>query len=251
MRPVKIQEAKKAAASQWVNLLLTCGIIASLLYIAMNIIVPMFYPGYNPTSQVVSELSAIGAPTRAIWLVPGILYSLLVAAFGWGIRLTAGKSRNLRTLGILMIISGLVGLAWTPMHRREILAAGGGSFTDTWHIVMTFITLVLMLALIGFGAAAMKRPFRIYSVLTVVVFMVFGILTWLASPGISSNLPTPMIGVWERINIGAYMLWMIVLAVQLLQRARDKRLLMKAPGESFKGKIRSNGHPQPKIKHSI
>src|SRR6478672_3945041 len=246
MRPVKMQAGNKTGASQWSNLLLTCGIIASLLYIAMNLFIPMFYPGYNPVSQVVSELSAIGAPTRTIWLVPGILYSLLVAAFGWGIRLSAGKSRNLHILGKIMIISGLVGLAWTPMHRREILAAGGGSFTDTWHIVMTFITLVLMLALIGFGAAAMKRPFRIYSVLTVVVFMVFGILTWLASPGISSNLPTPMIGVWERINIGAYMLWMIVLAVQLLQRAKDKRLLMKAPGESFKGKIKSNGHPQPK-----
>jgi hypothetical protein len=57
--------------------------------------------------------------------------------------------------------------------------------------------------------------------------------------------------VWERINIAAYMLWMIVLSVQLLQRAKDKRLLMKAPGESFKGKIKSNGHTQPNIKHSI
>jgi hypothetical protein len=137
------------------------------------------------------------------------------------------------------------------MHRREILAAGGGSFTDTWHIVMTFITLVMMLLIIGFAAASMNRSFRIYSFLTVVVFMVFGILTWLASPGISTNVPTPMIGVWERINIGAYMLWMIVLAVLLLQRAKSTRLIMTAPDESFKGKIKSNGHPQSKIKHSI
>jgi hypothetical membrane protein len=251
MRPVKMQAGNKTGAFQWSNLLLTCGIIASLLYIAMNLFIPLFYPGYDPVSQVVSELSAIGAPTRTIWLVPGILYSLLVAAFGWGISLSAGKSRNLHLVGTLMIISGLIGLAWSPMHRREILAAGGGSFTDTWHIVMTFITLVMMLLIIGFAAAAMKRSFRIYSFLTVVVFMVFGILTWLASPGISTNVPTPMIGVWERINIGAYMLWMIVLAVLLLQRAKGKKLIITAADETFKGKIKSNGHPQSKIKHSI
>jgi hypothetical protein len=87
--------------------------------------------------------------------------------------------------------------------------------------------------------------------LTIAVFMVFGILTWLASPGISTNAPTPLIGVWERINIGAYMLWMIVLAVLLLQREKSIRLIMKSPGESFKEKIKSNGHPQTKIKHSI
>jgi hypothetical protein len=251
MKPDKAPAGMKAPVSQWSNLLLTCGIIASLLYIAMNIIIPMLYAGYNPGSRVVSELSAIGAPTRTIWVVPAILYSLLVAAFGWGIRLSAGKSRYLHILGTLMIISGLIGLSWTPMHQREILATGGGTFSDTWHIVMTFITLVLMLLTIGFGAAAMGKSFRIYSFLTIAVFMVFGILTWLASPGISTNIPTPMIGVWERINIGAYMLWMIVLAVLLLQRAKSTGLIMTAPGESFKEKIKGNGHPQAKIKHSI
>ena len=72
MKPDKAPAGRKAPVSQWGNLLLTCGIIASLLYIAMNIIIPMFYPGYNPVSRVVSELSAIGAPTRTIWVVPAV-----------------------------------------------------------------------------------------------------------------------------------------------------------------------------------
>ena len=56
--------------------LLICGILSSLLYFAINIIVPMQYPGYNSASQVPSELSAIGAPTRMLWSVlrPPILY---------------------------------------------------------------------------------------------------------------------------------------------------------------------------------
>ena len=43
--------------------LLMCGILSSLLYVAMNIFVPMQFEGYSYTSQTVSELSAIGAPT--------------------------------------------------------------------------------------------------------------------------------------------------------------------------------------------
>ena len=59
------------------KILLTCGMLASLLYIGMNIYVPMLYEGYNTASQAVSELSAIGAPDRPLWVVPGIIYTLL------------------------------------------------------------------------------------------------------------------------------------------------------------------------------
>ncbi|HJW17784.1 MAG TPA: DUF998 domain-containing protein [Flavisolibacter sp.] len=251
MKPGNTKAGEMNPASQWRYLLLTCGIIASLLYIAMNIFIPMFYPGYNAASQVVSEISAIGAPTRTLWVIPGILYSLLVAAFGWGIRLSADKNRYLKILGTLMIISGLVGLAWSPMHRREVIAAGGGSFTDTWHIVMTFITLGMMLLLIGFGAAAMGKSFRTYSFITLGVFIVFGVLTWLQSPGISSNSNTPLIGVWERINIAAYMGWMMVLAVLLLRRGKNNPLIMTAADEKSRAKVKSNGRPYAKTKQTI
>jgi hypothetical protein len=35
-----------------------------------------------------------------------------------------------------------------------------------------------------------------------------------------ANLPTPWMGVWERIGIGVFMVWVVVLATALL-RARD------------------------------
>ena len=44
--------------------LLVSGIVSSLLYVAMNIFVAMQWEGYSSASQTVSELSAIGAPTR-------------------------------------------------------------------------------------------------------------------------------------------------------------------------------------------
>jgi DNA-binding transcriptional regulator of glucitol operon len=65
--------------------LLVCGILSSLLYVAMTIFVAMQWEAYSSASQTISELSAIGAPTRSLWAVPGAIYTVLVTAFGWGV----------------------------------------------------------------------------------------------------------------------------------------------------------------------
>ena len=199
------------------RLLLNCGVLAALLYIAMNIFTPFLYKEYNWITQTVSELSAVDAPTRPLWFPLGIVYTLLVAAFGWGVFRSANGKRSLRIVGVLMIVNGLAGLAWSPMHQREVLAAGGGTFTDTWHIVMSVITVLLMFFSIGFGAAAFGKGFRIYSIVTILIFIVVGILTFLKAPNLDKNLPTPFIGLWERINIAAFMIWMLVLSIILLR----------------------------------
>lgn len=198
--------------------LLICGILSMLWYVAINIIVPIEYPGYDIASQTVSELSAIDAPTRPFWFVLCIVYSLLFIAFGLGIWLSANGSRKLRFVAVVILFDAVFGFFWPPMHQREIIAAGGGTLTDTLHLVWAFVHLILMLLMIGFGAAALGKGFRIFSVAIVLVFIVFGILTTKESPGIEANLPTPQLGIWERVNIGAYMLWVIVFAIMLLRK---------------------------------
>ena len=195
------------------KLMLICGIVSSLLYVAMNIFVPMLFEGYSMISQTVSELSAIGAPTRSLWVPLGTVYSLLVAAFGVGIWKSSGRNRRLRFVGGLLIVDGVFSLYWPPMHLR------GAEFTltDTLHIVWSIVTVVLMMLAMGFGAAALGKRFRLYSVMTMVILVVFGALTGRDGPRIAQNLPTPLVGVWERISIAAFMIWVVVLAVTLLR----------------------------------
>jgi CubicO group peptidase (beta-lactamase class C family) len=195
------------------KILLGCGVLSSLLYVFMNVIVPMQYDGYRAASQTVSELSAIGAPTRALWVRLGIAYSLLVLAFGAGVRWSAGRSRPLRRAGTVLTASGLVGLAWPPMHARGAVP----TLTDTLHIAFTIVMLGCFIAAIVFGSDAFGRRFRWYSLATLVVLVAFGVVTGLESPRLAANEPTPWIGVWERINIAAYMLWVMVFAIALLR----------------------------------
>ena len=106
------------------------------------------------------------------------------------------------------------------MHQREVIAAGGGTITDSLHIIWAMITLLFNMLLMGFGKAALGKSFRIYTMITWVIFIVFGFLTFLESPGIEANLPTPYIGLWELINMGVFMLWMVVFSINLLQKER-------------------------------
>ena len=200
------------------KILLTCGILAMLWYIVVNIIIPPLYPGYEIRSQTVSELSAIDAPTQALWFWLCLPYTPLFIAFGFGIWLSANGNRKLQIVAATIIFDAILGLFWPPMNRREVLAAGGGTISDTLHLVWAFIHLALMLLMIGFGAAAFDRSFRLFSATIVLIFIVFGILTTMESDELAANLPTPYLGIWERINMAAYMLWVIVFAIKLLKR---------------------------------
>lgn len=201
--------------------LLSCGILSSVWYVAINIFVPMMYEGYSISSLTVSELSAIGAPTRVLWVLLCMLYPLLFAAFGWGVLRSAEGNRNLRVVGGLIIAYCIMNFYWPPMHQREVIAAGGGTLSDTLHIVWAMMTLVFMMLMMGFGAAALGKRFRNFTIATIVVFIVFGILIGVEAPGIQTDQPTPMIGIWERINIAAFMLWVMVLATVLLRKQKN------------------------------
>ena len=202
----------------WRKALLACGVASSVLYALM--IWGIRYEGYNPISQVPSELTAIGAPTRALWARLGWIYTVLVAAFGLGVWKSAGRNRAVRRVGGLILAYASLALLWpfAPMHQREVLAAGGGTAGDTLHQILAAVTVFFMFLAIGFGASAFGKRFRLYSIATIVVLLTFGALTFLEAPLLQANLPTPWIGLWERINISVFLLWVGVLCAALWRR---------------------------------
>jgi hypothetical protein len=64
---------------------------------------------------------------------------------------------------------------------------------------------------------------RLYSIATIAILLVFGALTTSDAPRVAANLPTPWVGLWERINIVAFLLWVVVLAVVIMRSRGEER----------------------------
>jgi hypothetical protein len=205
----------------YVYVLLASGIASSLLYVVMDIVCALRYEGYAYRAQTISELSAVGAPTRNLWVAMSVPYALLVLAFAIGVIASAKERRSLRAAGALLAIFGILALvAWpfAPMHQRDVLAAGGGTAADTMHLVLSAVDVALVLMIIVLAAYAIGGRFRAYSIATIAALLVFGALTGTEAPRVADNLSTPWVGVTERVSVFAFLLWFAILGSVLMYR---------------------------------
>lgn len=209
--------------------LLACGVLSSLLYLATDIIGGLRDPAYSFWSQTISELGAIGAPSQPVVAPLFMVYPVLAFAFAVGIIWQSGRrNRALRVTGALLAVYtvvGVVGFTSSPIHQR-----GTGSLaSDLPHIIVAGMIVFFWLATMGVGAFALGKRFRIYSFATLVTVLVFFVLTALYVPRVAANEPTPGLGIIERIDVYAAMLWLAVLATALLRDHRYHDVATKAP----------------------
>jgi hypothetical protein len=197
--------------------LLVCGVLASVVYVAATVAGALRWEGYSTVHQAVSELSAIDTPSRPLMVTLLLVHSVLALAFGVAVLSVAGRNRALRVTAWMLVAIGVVDLVAPlfPMHRRGV----AGTWTDTGHIVFTVLNVLPILLAIGFGAVAFRGWVRVYSLVTLAAAILFGALAGTQGAQIAADEPTPWHGIYERIMIGSYLLWMAVLAVTLL-RAR-------------------------------
>jgi hypothetical protein len=196
--------------------LLICGIIASLLYIGSDIVAALSWQGYSYSAQTVSELRAVGSPTRAFLIPVLFIYTLLEFAFGLGVWKSAGQKRTLRIAAGFLIGMGVLDLMG-PLFALNI-NEDVGSFTNIIHMIVTALTMICLLLIIGFSSAAADRKwFRYYSIATILIFLVMGFWSFLDVTLIASGLPVVWLGIRERIGIYGYMLWMLIFSLFLLK----------------------------------
>lgn len=200
--------------------LLLCGIVSSLLYLVTDLIGGLSYDGYSFTSQGVSELMAVGAPSEHVVDPLFIAYGLLTAAFGTGVVLEGSRlGRRVRIVGGLILaysILGLTGPTLFEMQRR-----GANDLTgDLPHVVLTGVLVLLIIGTIAVAASAFGKPFRFYSIATLLTMMVAGAASGPFGVRLAAGDPTPGFGIIERVNIYASLVWVAVLATLLHRGVR-------------------------------
>ncbi|MCW1949143.1 MAG: DUF998 domain-containing protein, partial [Candidatus Shapirobacteria bacterium] len=178
----------------FLKFLLICGFISTLIYIATDIFTGLMTPSYSFNSQTVSELSAIGAPTKSIWALMTFIYNPLLILFSFGIFQT---TKN-KVLSFTIAFIGILGFIWLffPMNLRGSI----GSSNDSMHLVMVVVTIISMITMIISGANSQGKNFRLYSIITLIIMTLFGIITGQQTANVAANLPTPMMGITERFS---------------------------------------------------
>ena len=216
---LKIRSQKGCGMAR--KILLICGIVSSALYIVNDVIGTLLYEGYSYADQEFSELTAQGSPVRPLMIALNVIpYTLLVVAFAMGVWTSARPKRAGRITGAMLLgyaASGMAGGVVFPMKPREALAAGEGTLRNAMHIPATIVMSLFILLAMGFGASLLGKRLRYYSYGTIAILVVFGVLAGLQAGKMQANEPTPWMGIEERINIYATMLWVAVLAIGLLR----------------------------------
>jgi len=208
------------------KLLLFCGILSSLLYVAADTLAGTLWEGYSFTNQAVSELSAIGAPTRPLVVPLYLAYDVLTIAFGLGVW-GYSRKRTLRFIGGLLVGIGAVGFVGVPFPLQ--LGVARATFTNTMHSILVGVQGLLYLLAMGFGVFARGKRFRLYSIGTLLTLIVLGAVSGLmAGSDITQHgftAPPQWFGLIERIDIYGSMLWVAVLAIVLLRAEKRPDLI--------------------------
>ncbi len=208
------------------KILLGCGIASSVLYVASDILISWWDPNYSYRDQSFSELLAPGSPTRPLVLVLlGIPYGVLVTAFGVGVWASASRRGAGRITEALLVgyavIGGVTGV-FLSAPTRETLEAGKETWRNILHLPGTAVSVLCILLAIGFGSTLLGRRFRYFSYATILAILVFGVLASLQVGQMRANQPTPWLGIVERSNVYAIMLWVAVLAIVLLRAQKSE-----------------------------
>jgi hypothetical protein len=209
------------------KILLGCGIASSVLYVASDILISWWDPNYSYRDQSFSELLAPGSPTRPLVLMLlAIPYGVLVTAFGVGVWASASRRGAGRITGALLVgyaVIGAVTGVFLSAPTREVLEAGEETWRNRMHLPGTAVSVLCILLAIGLGSTLLGRRFRYFSYVTILAILTFGVLAGLQVDRVAANQPTPWLGIVERGNVYAIMLWIAVPAIGLLRAQEEAR----------------------------
>lgn len=213
------------------RVLLACGIGGSLLYVGVDVLSAIVYPSYHSFStRWVSELMARGAPTERLVDPFFLAYAGLMVAFGVGLWLTDRRPRA-RVMSGLVIAYAALGMLGPTVFEMDVRGSPGAgpSTADFLHMAVTSVLVLIILAVVAIGATLRGRPFRLYSYATLATMVVFGALTSYMVKADGTPPWTRFSGVTERINIGAFLAWVVVLAVALYRELPGWHLTFPRP----------------------
>ena len=189
------------------------GIIAGVFYFLHIIFGRIYYNGYDPLSQAISDLTALNSPSKKIASIFSFIYGILNIIFVIGFyKFFKWKINKTISFGsgvfCIMALISFLGYTFFPLSE----AGYAGTFQDIMHVFVTitvviFTIITIILFSIGFLKTKNHKCIGIISIITF-MFLITGAI-------LINILPNEYFGLAERINVytviiytGILSLWM-------------------------------------------
>jgi hypothetical protein len=205
-----------------VQFLLAAGLVGPLFFFIVVLVEGATRPGYNAWHHVASTL-ALG-PQGWVLTTAFVVLGALLLCFAAGLRLVLSPGRGSTWGPILVALMGLAFIGEAIFAQDPALGyPPGAAATSTLHgalhllLSVVFETPVIIAACIvlarRFGQAPGGRPWVLYSIATIILLVVFGVLGKVAY---LSNDPASLFGFFQRLEFFTGQAWIAVLAARLL-----------------------------------
>lgn len=195
------------------KLVSAAGLSAPLLYFCIVLIGGSITPGYDHLALPVSALFAAGALYATPISIGFVAYNLLLLFFGLGLFL--GKWRKpwqLRLAAAMVLLNGLFGIVieLAPMDAQGTTVTATGIV----HMVLAGLLVVTCMAAMGLAALGWHAEKRspAFTRSTLVLLAIMFVSGAIAAIAAAQNWP--LMGVYQRLTIGAYLIWIGAIALK-------------------------------------
>ncbi|MDD1709068.1 MAG: DUF998 domain-containing protein [Methanoregulaceae archaeon] len=188
-----------------------CGVVAPVLFGSTVLVVGLATPGYNPVTQLISELGIPGAPYPAAINSLGLITTgILLAVFAYAVHAIFSRGWKGALGSALVLVAGLSFVAMGVYHCDQgcipITPAGSLHLLFGLVALVAGLTAALLLSLVIARESDWNGYWQ-YSLAT-------GILILVMMP--LFLIETESAGLLQRILVGLIFLWTEVLAIRIL-----------------------------------
>jgi hypothetical membrane protein len=192
-----------------------CGVAAPPVFALMLVVFSLLTPGYTNLTNGISELGVRGAPYTLAWNSLGFaLVGLLITAFAWGLRQDLRPGPGAWIVPLLVALSGIgfAGLGFFPAE-----AGYAPSILTTLHFTLVAVNFLPFIFLAFIFAVRLKT--NDFWKNRISFSMLMGVMA-VASFFIPKSIPG---GISQRVGLGAYFLWLLVIGLALLRKPTSGR----------------------------
>lgn len=198
------------------KILICCGIAGPVLYVITAIVGAALRNDYSHIVNAISELISNGAPNKAVLDVVFNIYNALLLAFAVGaFSILKNSPRICRVAMGLLIGVQILSFSWGffPMDPLGAEATLAGTMHNVLGGIVALATIIMPL-LMGLGLRQVDgfQGYTKYSFISSAVIFVFGLMGV-----VLAGQDVQLFGLFERITIGAYEVWIFVTALTLLK----------------------------------